>query len=276
MIGGGLNLGSLYNQEFTGIVVSRKDYRERDMLVQILTDRFGFKTFFVRGAHKRGFKMGAAILPFTHGTYVGTINEDGLSFITTTREISQYQQIISDIELNAYASYILGLSRQAFNEQVELAQRWFKTIAEALQLINEGIDAAVITNIIEVKLLGCFGVQPNWQKCVICGNVNPPFDYSESYGGLLCQKHFHLDKNRLHLDQRTIYLLRKFSTLDLSKLNSIKVKQVTKFNLRRALDEIYASQVGVYVKAKKFLDEMSSWDKIMQSNFEKNQNDAQK
>ena len=80
----------------------------------------------------------------------------------------------------------------------------------------------------------------------------------------------------MHLDQRTIYLLRKFSTLDLSKLNSIKVKQVTKFNLRRALDEIYASQVGVYVKAKKFLDEMSSWDKIMQSNFEKNQNDAQK
>lgn len=31
--------------EFLGIVVSRKDYKERDMLVKILTDKYGFKTF---------------------------------------------------------------------------------------------------------------------------------------------------------------------------------------------------------------------------------------
>ena len=42
--------------EFLGIVVSRKDYKERDMLVKILTDKYGFKTFFVRGVRKRGFK----------------------------------------------------------------------------------------------------------------------------------------------------------------------------------------------------------------------------
>lgn len=56
--------------EFLGIVVSRKDYKERDMLVKILTDKYGFKTFFVRGVRKRGFKLGAAILPFTHGTFL--------------------------------------------------------------------------------------------------------------------------------------------------------------------------------------------------------------
>lgn len=248
-----------YNEEFTGIVVSRKDYRERDMLVTMLTDRFGFKTFFVRGVHKRGFKMSAAILPFTHGTYIGKINDDGLSFITTTRDIAQYQQIINDIELNAYASYILGLAQQAFSNQIDLSQIWFPQIKMALTLIDQGLDPAIITNIIEVRLLGCFGVQPNWQSCVICGEEKLPFDYSESYGGLLCQKHFYLDKNRLHLDQRTIYLLRQFSITDLTKLNSIRVKESTKNKLRQTLDEIYNSQVGVFIKAKKFLDEMNSW-----------------
>ncbi|MDO4456414.1 MAG: recombination protein O N-terminal domain-containing protein, partial [Ligilactobacillus agilis] len=62
-------------EEFRGIVVSRKNYRERDMLVKILTDRFGFKTFFVRGVAKRGFSMGAAILPYAYGTYLGSISD---------------------------------------------------------------------------------------------------------------------------------------------------------------------------------------------------------
>ncbi|MGX5378077.1 DNA repair protein RecO [Ligilactobacillus sp. LYQ135] len=251
-----------FNEEFNAIVVERKNYRECDMLVTMLTDRFGFKNFFIRGAHKRGFKMGAAILPFSHGTYIGQINDNGLSFISATRDVEQYQTISQDIQLNAYASYILGLTRQAFTDSTSSIQLWFNQIEMALQLINEECDPEIITNIVEVKLLGCFGVQPNWQGCVVCNRTNLPFDYSESYGGLLCQNHWNLDPNRLHLDQRTIYFLRKFSVIDLTKLNSIKVKDATKFNLRRALDEIYNNQVGVYVKAKKFLDQMSSWDKI--------------
>ena len=61
------------NVEFSAIVTKRKNYRERDMLVTMFTDKYGFKTFFVRGVRKRGFKLGAAILPFTHGTYIGSI-----------------------------------------------------------------------------------------------------------------------------------------------------------------------------------------------------------
>lgn len=256
-------MGSYSNEEFNGIVVSRQDYRERDMLVTILTDRFGFKTFFVRGARKRGFRMQAAILPFTYGKYIGKINDHGLSFITTTREIDQYQSISQNIELNAYASYILGLARQAFRNRSDFNSVWFLQLQSAIKLIDEGYDAAVITNVIEVKLLGRFGVQPNWRACVICDRSDLAFDYSEMYGGLLCQKHWSLDKHRLHLDQRTIYFLRQFSILDLTKVNSIKMKDSTKRNLRRTLDEIYNSQVGVYVKAKKFIDQMKSWDQLL-------------
>ena len=115
--------------EFLGIVVSRKDYKERDMLVKILTDKYGFKTFFVRGVRKRGFKLGAAILPFTHGTYLGSISDEGLSFITTTRDISQYQQITQDIELNAYASYILSLVERALTTEDLVNLSWFLRVA---------------------------------------------------------------------------------------------------------------------------------------------------
>ena len=244
-------------EEFRGIVVSRKNYRERDMLVKILTDRFGFKTFFVRGVAKRGFSMGAAILPYAYGTYLGSISDEGLSFITNPKEVEQFRQLSQDIELNAYAAYILGLAEQAFMGQYNPS--WYLNVYQALSLIDQGFDPAVITNIMEVQFLACFGVMPNLRTCVICQQATGSFDYSESYGGLLCEKHWYLDPHRLHLDQRTIYFLRLFSAVDLSKINSIELEAKTKVNLRKTLDEIYRQQVGVYVKAKRFLDQMAKW-----------------
>lgn len=36
------------------------------------------------------------------------------------------------------------------------------------------------------------------------------FDYSSSYGGLLCQKDWHLDVHRYHATPRAIHFLRAF------------------------------------------------------------------
>ena len=249
--------------DFTGIVISRTDYKERDMLVRILTDHFGIKTFFVRGARKKGFKLASAILPFSHGVYFGNINDQGLSFINGTRELAQYQSIFSDIELNAYASYIFGLIGAAFGNDEPLPDRWFAKVVASLKYIDSGLDAAIITNIIEVQLLAWFGVKPFLESCVICHETKGQFDLSETYGGLLCRKHWYLDVHRLHLDQRTVYYLRLFSALNLEQLHSISVKPETKKHLRQTLDTIYNDQVGVYVKAKKFIDQMGNWDQIL-------------
>lgn len=260
---GSVKLASHQVVDFHGIVISRNDYKERDMLVKILTDKFGIKTFFVRGARKKGFKLASAILPFSHGTYFGNVNDHGLSFINGTRELEQCQQIYSDIELNAYASYVLGLVGAAFGNDEPLPGVWFDNIATAINLIDQRFDAAIVANIIEIQLLEQFGVKPFLESCVICGNSSGPFDFSETYGGLLCQQHWYLDLHRLHLDQRTIYYLRLFSVIDLKQLHSIKVKDVTKQHLRHAIDTLYNDQVGVYVKAKKFIDQMGSWDQIL-------------
>ncbi|MGI6024272.1 MAG: DNA repair protein RecO, partial [Pediococcus parvulus] len=67
--------------QFEGIVMFRKDYRERDQLVKFFTREFGKKMFYIRGARKRGFKLAAAILPFTRGTSVGLIREKGLCYL---------------------------------------------------------------------------------------------------------------------------------------------------------------------------------------------------
>lgn len=250
-------MATFRGQEFPGIVVSRKNYKERDMLVRIYTGKFGFKTFFVRGARRKGFKNSAAILPFTYGTYVGDISEEGLSFITNVTGTKQYQRPAQDIMSNAYAAYILELADVAFRDDDQLAIQWFPLIKKVLDKIDDGLDPAVMANIIEVKLLRCFGVAPELQRCVICQRNDLPCDFSESYGGLLCQRHWHLDPNRMHLNARTVYFLSLFDRIDINQIRSIKVKEITKVSLRKTLDQIYYDMVGVYVRAKRFIDRLN-------------------
>ena len=241
---------------FHGILLYRKNFKENDMLVKFLTAEAGKKMFFIRGARKRGFKMMADILPFTYGTYSGKINAENLSYIYSGLDTDHYENISEDIFLNAYATYIMSLVDVAFPDSTPIPH-WFNQLFAALRLIDNGVDPEVITNICEIQLLGDFGVQPELRGCAICGRTDLNFDYSEAYGGLICQNHFHLDANRLHLDQKTIYYLRRFSIIDLNKLGNVNVNDNTKQNLRMLLDKIYSDSVGIHLKSKSFLDQMN-------------------
>ncbi|WP_098824840.1 DNA repair protein RecO [Secundilactobacillus silagincola] len=251
--------GQLMN--FHGIVMYQKAYRERDMLIKFFTEEAGKRMFFIRGAKKRGFKMTADLLPFTYGVYAGDIREPGLSFINAAKDTENFTNIAQDISKNAYATYMMSLLDMAIPDNQPLGG-WYQRLFHGLSLINDGLDEAIITNIFEVQMMSLFGVEPNLRQCVICGRTDLPFDYSESYGGLLCQAHWHLDPNRLDLDQRTIYYLRQFSAVDLTKLKTISVHEETKQHLRRALDMIYSDTIGVYPKAKRFLDQMMKWQPL--------------
>ena len=245
--------------DFRGIIMFRRDYRERDLLVKILTDKIGPAMFFVKGAKKRGFRLAADILPFTHGEYIGSLTDNGLSFINTASDTSQYRSIASDISKNAYATYILALVDSAFQDGQGIGG-WFNQVAAALDLINSGLDEQVIANVIETQLLVRFGVAPTWDRCVICGRDDLPLDFSEQYGGMLCLNHWHLDERRLHLDQRTVYYLQRFSTLNLQKLNSIKINSTTKRRLQFVLDSLDDNEVGLNLKSKKFIRQMGQWE----------------
>lgn len=244
--------------DFNGILLYTKAYREHDLLIKFLTKEFGKKMFLVRGAKRPKFKMRAAILPFTYGLYGGDIMESGLSYILNDKHLEHFQNISEYITKNAYATYIMSLIDLAYPDG-EPIPTWYNKLLIGMRLIDEGFDEQIITNIFEVQLLNAYGVAPDWVDCTICHRTDLPFDYSEAYGGLLCQNHWNKDPYRMHLDARTIYYLRLFSVVDLAKLTHIKVSDQTKKSLREVLDQIYARSVGVVPKSKHFIDQLGKF-----------------
>lgn len=261
---------ALINKQFDGIIMYRRDYRERDLLVKILTAEYGKRMFMVKNAKKKGAIIAPDILPFTAGSYVGALDFDGLSFLNAARETEHFYKVSEDISKNAYITYILALIDSAFGDNVSIGN-WYQNALTAMKQVDDGADEQIISNIIEVQLLPAFGVAPHWDDCVICNRTDLPMDYSSQYGGLLCQNHYHLDQHRYHLDQRTVYYLRQFSVLKLDRVATINVRDETKTKLRAVLDQLYEENVGLHLKSKHFIDQMSSWaDKLKQSRSKDN------
>ncbi|WP_035052893.1 DNA repair protein RecO [Carnobacterium pleistocenium] len=249
-------------EEVEGIVLSVRNHRENDQLVKLFTNRFGKRMFFVKGARKQKNKLRTAVLPFTKATYIADMRDTGLCFIRDVKEVDQYKSMQTDIFLNAYATYILSLADAALDDGI-VDGTLFHKIDRCLTEINEETDPEIVVNIFEIQILPYFGVSPELRGCRICGKTEGPFDYSGSYGGLLCQEHWQLDRYRYHSSQRAIHFVRLFSAISLDQLGSITVKEETKREIRTLIDLIYDESVGIKLKSKKFIDQMYTWGNLL-------------
>lgn len=245
---------------FHGIVLYTRQYKDNDLLVRVLTETEGLRTFLARGAKKQKSKLPAGVQTYTLSLFEGALPKQNgsLGYINDVQDTKQYTRLIKDIEANAYVAVIASLLDAAF-EDGEPITHWYQQFVIALDKINNGADPQIITNIFEVQLLVPLGVAPNWRADPIDGNQVGIFDYSEKYNGIISENHFGLDEHRLHVDAKTIFYLRQFSTINLAQVGHIKVSNITKRGLQQVIDYIYDRQVGFKPRAKRFIEQMHSW-----------------
>ncbi|WP_125763257.1 DNA repair protein RecO [Companilactobacillus hulinensis] len=243
---------------FFGIVVRRQRYREKDALVTILTKEYGFRTFLVRGTQGSKSKISGSVITFSYGSYTGVVKDEGLSYLNSASDIKQFDEIIQDIELNAYATFLFDLLHNAFMD-APLPDQWYKDMFKALLYIENGYDPQIVIDIMQMHLLQVFGVQPNMDSCVVGGETEGRFDFSVVLGGIICSNHFDDDIHRLHIPERIVYFLRLFSKINIDQIGKIEIKNNNKDMIQGAIDAIYLGSVGYYPKSKKFIDDMKTW-----------------
>lgn len=253
-----------HQEEVQGIVLFNRNYREKDKLVKIFTETYGKKMFFVKGANRKNNPLTPALQSFTKSLYIADIKEEGLSFLNGVKEIKMFEEIQKDIFISAYATYILNLVDIAIEDGTYDPALYGFTL-EAITLLNQKIDPEIITNIFEVQLLKRFGISINWKRCCICGETRGKFDYSFSKHGILCEKHWHIDEQRAHFDAVGMHFIRLFSQISYKQINEITLKRETKDMIRFILDDIYTEYVGIFLKSKKFIDDMKNWKNILKN-----------
>ena len=247
-------------ERFEGIVLFKRKHREHDALVKIFTAAYGTKMFFIKRLEKPNHPMGSQLIPLTMNEYIGTINQEGLSFLTEASTIQFNRLVQSDYTVQAYAAYISQLVDSVVDDNVPnlLVYELFKL---ALALLNEGKSPEIIATYIEIYLLTGFGVQLKWDACVICGAKQQPFDFSIRQHGVLCQQHFSEDEFRLHISPKAMYITSLLAQINLEQVQTVNVSQETLAEIRRLMDEIYKEYVGIRLKSKSYLDQMLENDR---------------
>lgn len=243
-----------------GLVLYNRNFREDDKLVKIFTEKSGKRMFFVKHATKS--KVSPVIQPLVAADFLLKINEDGLSYIEDYHEVTTFQKINSDLFAMSHATYVAALADASLPDK-HYDPALFAFLLKTLELMEEGLDYEVLTNIFEVQILTRFGVALNFHECCFCHRVGLPFDFSFTYNGVLCPDHYAEDPHRSRVHPNVIYLLDQFQAVEFSELEKISLKAELKQELRRLLDEIYGEYVGIHLKAKKFIDSLGEWGSIL-------------
>ncbi|EMB90476.1 DNA repair protein RecO [Streptococcus mutans] len=250
----------MQTKETRGLVLYNRLFREDDKLVKIFTETSGKHMFFVR--HATNSKLSSVIQPLILANFILKINNHGLSYIEDYKGVSLFKEINADIYKLAYATYLVSLADAAISDAVYDAPL-FAFLIKTLELMDEGLDYEILTNIFEIQILDRFGVQLNFHDCVFCHRVGLAFDFSHRYSGLLCPEHYEKDLYRSHLDPNVPYLLNQFQTLHFDSLKTISVKPDMKQKLRKFIDEVYEDYIGLRLKSKKFIDDLDHWGQVM-------------
>ena len=250
----------MQTKETRGLVLYNRPFREDDKLVKIFTETSGKHMFFVR--HATNSKLSSVIQPLILANFILKINNHGLSYIEDYKGVSLFKEINADIYKLAYATYLVSLADAAISDAVYDAPL-FAFLIKTLELMDEGLDYEILTNIFEIQILDRFGVQLNFHDCVFCHRVGLAFDFSHRYSGLLCPEHYEKDLYRSHLDPNVPYLLNQFQTLYFDSLKTISVKPDMKQKLRKFIDEVYEDYIGLRLKSKKFIDDLDHWGQVM-------------
>ncbi|MCB4945195.1 DNA repair protein RecO [Streptococcus mutans] len=250
----------MQTKETRGLVLYNRQFREDDKLVKIFTETSGKHMFFVR--HATNSKLSSVIQPLILANFILKINNHGLSYIEDYKGVSLFKEINADIYKLAYATYLVSLADAAISDAVYDAPL-FAFLIKTLELMDEGLDYEILTNIFEIQILDRFGVQLNFHDCVFCHRVGLAFDFSHRYSGLLCPEHYEKDPYRSHLDPNVPYLLNQFQTLHFDSLKTISVKPDMTQKLRKFIDEVYEDYIGLRLKSKKFIDDLDHWGQVM-------------
>lgn len=251
--------------ETRGLILYNRNFREDDKLVKMFTEKAGKRMFFVK--HASQSKLSACIQPLTLAEFIVKINDEGLSYIEDYHQVQPFRQLNQDIFKLSYATYLSALADACIQDKVE-DPALFAFLVKTLELMEEGLDYEILTNIFEIQLLQRFGVSLNLQECAVCHRVGLPFDYSYQFSGVLCPEHVHLDQRRSQVDPNVLYLLGQFQAVSFEDLSRISVKREMKQQLRLFIDQLYEEYVGIRLKSKKFIDDLQAWGDVMKTGEE--------
>ena len=221
-----------------GIIISEKPYGETSKIINCLTKEYGIIGIIAKGSRNLKSDLRSTTNKLIYGNFNIYYNP--------------FKNILKDLTRISYASFLIDLTEQVYKQCNSTDV--YNLLISALVKINEGYDASVITNILELKFLDFLGVMPIIDRCSNCGKTSGIVTLDSSRGGYICSNCY---KNEKIVSDKTIKLIRMYYYVDISKITKLEVSKKCKLEINSFLDDYYDRYTGLYLKSKSLINNLS-------------------
>ncbi len=240
-------------EEVTGIVVNENNYGEKSKIINIISKEKGIIGLMVKGGRSIKSPLRSSTTKLVYGKFNIYYKQDKISTLKEVSVLDNFSNIKKDIELISYASYIVDLAFQVMKHSND--EIVFDNLISGLKKINDGYNPIVITNILELKYLDNLGVLPNLDSCIECGSKDDIVTLSSSKGGFLCRNCRQVEPI---VSSKAIKLIRMYYYVDINKIEKISLNNDLVNEINMFLDDYYERYTGLYLKSKKFLQNLQN------------------
>ena len=233
-----------------GIVIRETNYGETSKIINILTKN-GIIGCIAKGAKSIKSPLRSYTSSLTYACFNIYYHEDKLSTIKSVDVIDELSNIKKDILLIGYMNYLCELASQTMKQNQN--EDIYNLLISALNKINLGFNPIIITNIFELKLLDYLGVGINFNSCAKCGNKSNIVTIDGDAGGYICENCY---TDEVIYDDKTLKMLRMYYLVDINSISDLKISDVVVNNINYFINTYYDRYTGLYLKSKKFLDDL--------------------
>ena len=231
-----------------GLVLNETNYSDSSKILNVLTSEYGLIGIISKGCRNLKSKLRGSSRKLVYGTFHFYYKENGLSTLISIDVISDYPKTIMNLERVVYASYLLDLTRQVVKQSKD--SNILPLVVSSLDKIENGLNPAVVTNILELKYLDFLGVSPVVTGCAVCGKTTNIVSLSPTAGGFICKDCY---QNEGYYSDKAIKLLQMYYYVDLEKITKIDVNSKVNEEINKFLEDYYDRYTGIYLNSKKML-----------------------
>ena len=231
-----------------GLVLNETNYSDSSKILNVLTSEYGLIGIISKGCRNLKSKLRGSSRKLVYGTFHFYYKENGLSTLISIDVINDYPKTIMNLENVVYASYLLDLTRQVVKQSKD--SNILPLVVSSLDKIENGLNPAVVTSILELKYLDFLGVSPVVTGCAVCGKTTNIVSLSPTAGGFICKDCY---QNEGYYSDKAIKLLQMYYYVDLEKITKIDVNSKVNEEINKFLEDYYDRYTGIYLNSKKML-----------------------
>jgi DNA repair protein RecO (recombination protein O) len=246
------------NDIIHAFILNQKDYREKDVLLQVYSQEHGRLTITAAGARKMTSHNAGRILPCTQAAlHIDYVPGKTIFRLKQAETIEPYRHIQADLVLNSAAAVLCDTMYQmSLEETGENRQKEWDLLSRAMHALDTGHDANTVICLYLADILKLFGSAPDADECTICGK-KVVRSISVKAGGFLCEEHA-IEEKEPFLPVEELKRFRLLCKAGMDRLDIVEKTDKAQLTDVRRFSEFLRAYTGSSIASMVFYEEVSS------------------